>query len=386
MTRPIHPLVLKAVPETSEADRSKMREGIRKNGLIQPIVISAGFIIDGRTRQQICDEIGVKARYIEYDDALPIAEYILQTNLRRNITEAQMDAMIVTLAQEVVPAMREEARKAIAEGRARGTEVTKGKKGSVQNDEQSLPPRTYDVQRRLRAIVGSTAKADAVICVIKHPDLAESVEQGAISLKRAHTVALDRHRGGPKIQKTPTAASENRIKWQATIDSPSTFPVDAIIPEGLGPQERQVREAIRIARENEGGIGGFGRGKLQTLIWENTNCIQGYFDNWHNRERPEGLLDPRLNEWAKDVARKHQARQLIIQEHEIVNRANGTNGSHGASKKPSKKKLTGFEAVFRKYLQKEKPLLRDLRMYGFETFSERWLKDIGAYFAEVESK
>jgi hypothetical protein len=180
----IHPLIQKAVPETSETDYVRLREGIRKNGLIHPIVVSNREIIDGRTRQRICEELSIEARYEEYSGTLPIAEYILQTNLRRNLTPKQMDAMILTLGREVIPQMRKEAKQSQLGGLQQYKAPSDGNPSDGSNQ----------TQKRFRKLVGQTQRADDTISVLQHEDLAQQVESGQKSLKTAAEEARARRR------------------------------------------------------------------------------------------------------------------------------------------------------------------------------------------------
>jgi hypothetical protein len=62
-----------------------------------------GKIIDGRTRLKVCIELAIEPRIEDYTGDVPIAQYILATNLRRNLTKAQREQLLADFAQEILP-------------------------------------------------------------------------------------------------------------------------------------------------------------------------------------------------------------------------------------------------------------------------------------------
>lgn len=201
-----HPLTAK-VPKTSPADYAVLRHGIKTKGQIHPIVIKDELIWDGRNRQAICQELGLEAIYQEYTGPLTAGEYILQANLRRNLTPDQRDAMIVALAKDVVPQMRAEASEAKKNGQLRGAAAPK--KASHTNAGEASD-RTGETQKRFRKLVGHARKADQAIAVIKHEDLAAKVEKGELSLRAAGKEAVVRNKA--KRRERPKGTKETRFQ------------------------------------------------------------------------------------------------------------------------------------------------------------------------------
>ena len=67
----------------------KLVDDIKANGLLNPIVLYEGKILDGRNRYNACNSAGVEPNFIEYDGDSP-REYVLSLNLtRRHLTESQ---------------------------------------------------------------------------------------------------------------------------------------------------------------------------------------------------------------------------------------------------------------------------------------------------------
>jgi len=65
----IHP-ACEASPAMSDEEYAGLNASIEKCGLIQPILIFKGLILDGRHRQKACDELGIEAHYLKDDELL----------------------------------------------------------------------------------------------------------------------------------------------------------------------------------------------------------------------------------------------------------------------------------------------------------------------------
>ena len=68
---------------------------IREHGLLNPIVLHDGKVLDGRNRYRACRHGGVEPRFVEWDGESPTA-HVLSLNLhRRHLTEDQRAAIAV---------------------------------------------------------------------------------------------------------------------------------------------------------------------------------------------------------------------------------------------------------------------------------------------------
>jgi len=85
----------------------QLKEDIKEHGLLQPIVMFEGKILDGRNRYKACKEIGLIPKEEEYLGKNPL-EYVISLNLKRRHLKPDQRAV---LAQEVMPMLEEEARK-----------------------------------------------------------------------------------------------------------------------------------------------------------------------------------------------------------------------------------------------------------------------------------
>ncbi|PLW80769.1 hypothetical protein C0585_01040, partial [Candidatus Woesearchaeota archaeon] len=91
--------------EGVQAEQLKM--DIKENGLIQPVVLFEGKILDGRNRYRASMELGITPKFEEYKGEKPL-EYVISGNLKRRHLTADQRAVI---AQEVMPMLEEEAKK-----------------------------------------------------------------------------------------------------------------------------------------------------------------------------------------------------------------------------------------------------------------------------------
>lgn len=90
----IHPLA-GVFPEMDEASYRDLVKSISENGVIEPIILWDGMILDGRHRYRACVELGITALNIKNApaNADPVA-YVLAKNLHRRHMDASQRAMV----------------------------------------------------------------------------------------------------------------------------------------------------------------------------------------------------------------------------------------------------------------------------------------------------
>lgn len=84
----------------------QLKADIKANGLLEPIVLYEGKILDGRNRWLACQEVGVEPRYVQYEGDAPV-QYVISKINRRNLTASQK----AFIALAFKPLLEEEARK-----------------------------------------------------------------------------------------------------------------------------------------------------------------------------------------------------------------------------------------------------------------------------------
>jgi len=96
-TTEFHPLA-EIFPEL-DADRlGELATDIKKNGLIDPLIMHEGKILDGRNRYAACKMAGVEPRYVDYEGHDPVG-FIVSRNLhRRQLSDSQRAMVAAKLA------------------------------------------------------------------------------------------------------------------------------------------------------------------------------------------------------------------------------------------------------------------------------------------------
>jgi hypothetical protein len=78
---------------------------IREHGLLEPIVVLDGKILDGRNRYKACQRAGVEPKFKEYHGNGALSYVVSKNVRRRHLTETQ----IGVIAQDMLPAFEREA-------------------------------------------------------------------------------------------------------------------------------------------------------------------------------------------------------------------------------------------------------------------------------------
>jgi len=84
---------MRFVPPLTPAEYEALKESIRINGQLNPIIVNPeGYILDGVHRYRACMELGVEPKYIieKFDDPLEEKKFVIESNLmRRQLTKFQ---------------------------------------------------------------------------------------------------------------------------------------------------------------------------------------------------------------------------------------------------------------------------------------------------------
>jgi ParB-like chromosome segregation protein Spo0J len=183
-----HPICL-LIPSADEDELQDLTDDIRAHGLIDPIVLFEGMILDGRNRAVACERAGVAPRYVQFgggrEDALIL---VVSHNLkRRQLTkQAIADALVAaedfnlhyTLAEPL-------AEKEAAEDAAEGPED----RSVIKITE----PKTAS-SRKLSQAAGGVVSHAMIAATRKvkekgEPELQEAVKRGRIGVQDAAKAA-----------------------------------------------------------------------------------------------------------------------------------------------------------------------------------------------------
>ena len=171
---PIHPLALMFPPMLTE-DLEALVEDVRKNGLVEEIVMFEDKVLDGVHRLKACGLAGVKPRFRKWagEGGTPI-QYVCSRNWsRRHLTPSQRAAIsVVVEASFAKGAMRGRPRRNIKEGKvAILTGATRDKAAGV-------------------AGVSARYVQDAKLIARLSPELLEDVRCGRMTIPEAKKAAL----------------------------------------------------------------------------------------------------------------------------------------------------------------------------------------------------
>lgn len=161
-------------PMMTESERVGLQKDIIENGLLTPIYLYQGKIIDGRNRYLACLEVGYKPQFKEYDGPEEnLIQFVLSLNLhRRHLNSGQKSC----LAVEVLPMLEEQnlnnkKQKISASRKGEAVTSAKGKKST------ELAGELFAVSARY---VANAKKLKETA-----PELFEEVKNGITTLSKA---------------------------------------------------------------------------------------------------------------------------------------------------------------------------------------------------------
>ena len=94
----IHPAAL-ILPLMNPEEFVKLKNDISVNGLVDPIILFQGKILDGRNRYNACKELGIDVWARNWKGEMDPVEYVLSKNYhRRHLAPVEQD---VAVAKEI---------------------------------------------------------------------------------------------------------------------------------------------------------------------------------------------------------------------------------------------------------------------------------------------
>lgn len=174
-------VIAQQFPPMDEDSYAKLREDIRANGLMVPIVLYRFHgelcVLDGVHRQRACDETGAEPRYEEYAGDDPIA-YALSLNLaRRHLNDGQR----ALLASGLV--LLEQGQTAKSSGQRTAADIA-----------------------RMADVGESTVRQARTMARRAEPEVTQAVRAGEISLNAGAEIAkLDKERQLEQVKEAKAA-------------------------------------------------------------------------------------------------------------------------------------------------------------------------------------
>jgi ParB-like chromosome segregation protein Spo0J len=98
-----HPLA-DLIPPMTEAEYEDLKADIKANGLLMPIVLFEGKVLDGRHRLRACREVDLEPRFTEGDDWISNpAAFVLSANIHRRHLDAKQKRDVIEALLKASP-------------------------------------------------------------------------------------------------------------------------------------------------------------------------------------------------------------------------------------------------------------------------------------------
>lgn len=176
MTYEPHPAAA-IFPLMDGIDLAGLVDDVRSHGLLEPIVLHEGRILDGRNRLRACEQAGVEPHFVEWvANGLTPTEWVVSMNLhRRHLTTGQKAA----LALDLLPALEAEAKEREREaGRRFG-------KGSPETDDPIADAGRSDEKAAELVGVGRTTVATTKAIQQRDPEIVNRMRAGELNVNQA---------------------------------------------------------------------------------------------------------------------------------------------------------------------------------------------------------
>ncbi len=176
---------LDLIPRPSKEERQALKESIIVDGLHTPLIVnSEGTVLDGHTRYEICQELGIKPSFVtkDFKTKQEEKEFVVTSNLiRRQLNPYQRVELIYNLYKQI----KAENQKRIGHPKKRGKD---GRFTSEPSDTPKPLPIGHTSQVIGKKIGISKASVERGIFIIEHAEdsLKQLVRLGKVSLAEAH--------------------------------------------------------------------------------------------------------------------------------------------------------------------------------------------------------
>lgn len=223
---PVHPAA-NLFPMLNGEDYTQLRDDIEKNGLLEPIWLCDGQLLDGRNRFRACEELGIEPKFQSYTGDSPAAHVWSLNGVRRHLTKSQRAAIAV----EMLPHLEAEAAKRT------GGRPPAGQKPMLKSTRVSSTAAAGKQVGVGRSIVERARKVKAA-----DPELFEKVKSGEVQVESA----LRSIRDGAEVPSKPKR-EPLEIRIQQIRDLIQKGNRAEQIASALGLSGERVRQ---LAREN----------------------------------------------------------------------------------------------------------------------------------------
>lgn len=202
-------------PMMGDGEFRKLKDDIAQNGLLEPICLCDGKILDGRNRHKACEELGIDPKFVAYSGTSPAQFAWSMNGARRHLSKGRL-AMVATRLKTLLTA---EAEKRMRAGVAPDPSV---------DLREGIAGRSEDIAARMVGVGGSTVRRAEYVA--EHaPELAEQVERDEITVNAAYYA----------LKNGEEAKSQRNKPLSERIDQIRALAID-------GNRSEQIADAIGI--------------------------------------------------------------------------------------------------------------------------------------------
>lgn len=237
MTYELHPLA-EAIPLPLDFEYQELLTDIRINGLLDPITLYDGKVLDGRNRLRACREAGIEPRFTDFDGSNPAA-YVISKNVKRRHLSFSEKAMAVAQVATVVKQLEEEAKarkqRNLKQGKQPPIPPRDGNgNGEVVDQEVEEPtdaPHRDQPQRnnkhanttaarlgKLAGVSEKTMERAKYVCDHGTPEDVEEVKSGAKTVHRKAKEIRERHKNNTQTGTAKNAPEQKKQRAKTDDD------------------------------------------------------------------------------------------------------------------------------------------------------------------------
>lgn len=188
-------------PLLSGDEYESFKADIAERGLIEPIWLCEGKILDGRNRYRACNELGVEPKFLSYDGESPVAFAWSLNGKRRHLDKGQL----AIIATKMLPPLREEAKKRQLAALSGVPVMSREPADEPQNKHANM-----SVTKAAEIVgVGESLVQRADYLAKNAPEMLEKVQAGEATINGAYTKV---RKNKPEPAPKPSRSREARIE------------------------------------------------------------------------------------------------------------------------------------------------------------------------------
>jgi len=217
-----HPYCL-AIPEMTEAEYQDLKGDIAGSGQLEPIVMFAGQILDGRHRYRACIELGIEPWLKDYDGPDSVMDYVISANLRRrHLSDGQKGMAMTNLcnlargSNQHKPVVVEDVAVTVPDADDFALEAPKKEVRSIEQSsltvEQAAEKIGIPVATMRRSIEVDRKGSPELMSDSHRHQVAPSAERGYDNCRIHHQSDSHRHQVAPSARTSPIC-----LCWQVAL-------------------------------------------------------------------------------------------------------------------------------------------------------------------------